>query len=191
MWVSLIFLRLSFFTEWVRLIRRTCSRIFRRNRYRSSSSSTDRSDYRIHLHTPSKEFTELKTKPLERHPYQLGSLHLPQMAIDLHSPLRSHHDDQNAILQQPQRPGSSRPGSRPGSSRPGSSRSNTLIKKKKISVEEILAMRRMEQEGSAGEYPGIQPMRITSLNSDRNNSDNDEPWPVYRFGQEERQWNRI
>jgi hypothetical protein len=58
-------------------------------------------------------------------------------------------------------------------------------------VEEILAMRRMEQEGASGEYPGIQPMRITSLNSDRNNSDNEEPWPVYRFGQEDRQWNRI
>jgi len=51
---------------------------------------------------------------------------------------------------------------------------------KKISVEDILAMRRMEQGNQEGnrEYPGIQPTKLTPIAREEGKL------PTYRFGQE-------
>jgi hypothetical protein len=107
------------------------------------------------------------------------------MAIDLHPPLHTKSESQSAILFEPARPGSARP----GSSRPGSQRSNTLVKKektRKVSVEDILAMRRLEQGSQQGsrEYPGIQPTKLTRIAGEE-----EYVWPTYRFG-EGNEWNR-
>jgi hypothetical protein len=56
-------------------------------------------------------------------------------------------------------------------------------KTKKLNVEDILAMRRMEGEQGNREYPGIQPTKITRIGSDNEMS----PLPTYRFG-EDREW---
>lgn len=183
--MSLIFLRLSFFPEWVKLIRRTFNKTFRKPRRPFRSSSQSNFFFEEEGRDPSKDYTDLKTKPLE-HPYRLGSLQFPKspLAMDLHPPLSSLQSDENtAILENPERPGSSRP----GSSRPGTARSNTLTKKdwsKKVSVEDILAMRRMEgDQGSSREYPGIQPTKITRMGSENEMT----TFPTYRFG-EEREW---
>jgi hypothetical protein len=91
------------------------------------------------------------------------------------------------------RPGSSRP----GSARPTSQRSNTLgkpntlVKKdktKKISVEDILAMRRLEQgsQQTDREYPGIQPTMITRMTEESEGA-----WPTYQFGQDGNGWNQV
>jgi hypothetical protein len=59
---------------------------------------------------------------------------------------------------------------------------------KKVNVEDILAMRRMEQGAvdSSKEYPGIQPMRLTSSPTQVMKGE----WPTYRFGQESEEWHR-
>ena len=177
----------------MKLIRRTFNRIFRRPRRPARSSSQTNFFFEVEEgRDPSKEYADLKTKPLDN-PYRLGSLQFPKspLAIDLHPPLATlQTDDTAAILENPERPGSSRAGS---ISRPGTARSVTLSKKeknKKISVEDILAMRRMEGEQGNREYPGIQPTKITRMGS--NNEINvSSSLPTYRFG-EEREWpNRI
>ena len=177
----------------MKLIRRTFNRIFHRPRRPPRSSS--QTDFFFEVEEgrdPSKDYTDLKTKPLDN-PYRLGSLQFPKspLAIDLHPPLATlQTDDTAGILENSERPGSSRAGS---VSRPGTARSATHSKKeknKKISVEDILAMRRMEGEQGNREYPGIQPTKITRMgsNSEMNVSSS---LPTYRFG-EEREWpNRI
>jgi len=52
---------------------------------------------------------------------------------------------------------------------------------RKISVEDILAMRRMEHSNEEGirEYPGIQPTKLTRMTGE-----DEGKWPTYRFGQE-------
>lgn len=180
--MSIIFLRLEFFPEWVGLIRRTTSRV-RHGHKSSTSSSSNHSDFFIHLHLPSRDFVDIKTTPLES-PYRSNGFRLPKLQLDLHPPHHTLSDSKSSIFSEPPRPESIRPGSaRPSSSRPGSQRS-TLTKKdrpKKLSVEDILAMRRLEQSSEQGtrEYPGIQPTKLT-----RATGGSDEIWPTYRFGEE-------
>ena len=193
MWVSLIFLRLSFFPEWIRLIRRTFARIrYRSPRTSSSSAHSNRSDFLIHLHTPSKDFVSTKSTPLEM-PYQHNGFQFPKMGFELHSPAHTKSESQATIIANAMRPGSSRP----GSARPTSQRSNTLgkpntlVKKdktKKISVEDILAMRRLEQgsQQTDREYPGIQPTMITRMTRE-----SEGKWPTYQFGQDGNGWNQV
>ena len=172
--MSLIFLRLSFFPEWGRLIRRLLNRA-RHGRQRRRSESSGRSDFLIHLHTPSKDFVNINNTTLET-PY---SSRYTNMSIDLHPPLHTKAESQASIGSEPPRPSSSRP----STARPGSQRSNTLLRKdrgKKISVEDILAMRRMEEGNQEGnrEYPGIQPTKLTRIVGDEGKL------PKYQFGQE-------
>lgn len=173
--MSLIFLRLSFFPEWGRLIRRLLNRA-RQGLQDRRSASSGRSDFFIHLHTPSKDFVNVNNTTLEN-PY---SSRYANMSIDLHPPLNAKCESQASIGSEPPRPSSSRP----STARPGSQRSNTILRKdrgKKISVEDILAMRRMEQGNQEGslEYPGIQPTKVTRIVGDEGNL------PKYQFGQEE------
>ena len=59
-----------------------------------------------------------------------------------------------------------------------------------MSVEDILAMRRMEQDSwQTREYPGVQPTKITRTYSPT--TDEAGPWPMYRFGEEHGDWNRV
>jgi len=185
--VSLIFLRLSFFPEWIRLIRRTFTQIRSRNHRTSSSSShSNRSDFLIHLHTPSKDFVSTKSTPLET-PYQHNGFQFPKLGYDLYPPAHTKSESQATIIANAMRPGSSRP----GSARPTSQRSNTLVKKeksKKISVEDILAMRRLEQgsQQTDREYPGIQPTKLTRMTGESEGT-----WPTYQFGQDRNGWNQV
>ena len=130
------------------------------------------------MHTPSKDFVQLKAAAIEPSYQPRGSLNIPNhMKYDLHPPLHTKTDSQATFLSD-LRPGSSSQGG--SRSRPPSQRSNTLVKKdrtKKLSVEDILAMRRLEQGSAHGnrEYPGIQPTKVTRLPSDE-----EATWPAYR-----------
>jgi hypothetical protein len=144
--VSLIFLRLSFFPEWVNLIQRTFTRIRQEKEPPSSSASSVRSDFLIHLHTPSENVINIKTIPLETS-YQSRSFLYPR--IDLHPPLHDKSESQATILSDVVRPGSARQ----ANVRSGSQRSNIRVKKdksKKITVDDIIAMRRLEQSSAQG-----------------------------------------
>jgi len=186
-WVSLIFLRLSFFPEWIRLIQRTVTRIrYRNHRTSSSSSHSNRSDFLIQLHPPSKDFVRkdfvtTTTTPLET-PYQHNGFQFPKMGFDLDTPTHTKSESQATIITDAMRP---------GSARPASQRSNTLVKKdkaKKINVEDILAMRRLEQGSQQGtrEYPGIQPTKIAQITGEREGI-----WPTYQFGEGGNGWNQV
>jgi hypothetical protein len=126
-------------------------------------------------------------------PYQHNAFQFPKMGFELPSPAHTKSESQATIIANAVRPGSSRP----GSARPTSQRSNTLgkpntlVKKdktKKISVEDILAMRRLEQgsQQTDREYPGIQPTMITRMTAEGEGS-----WPTYQFGQDGNGWNQV
>ena len=107
------------------------------------------------------------------------------MSIDLHPPLHVKPESQASIVSEPPRPTSSRP----STARSTSQRSNTLKKKdrgNKISVEDLLAMRRMEQVNQEGdlEYPGIQTTKLTRIAGDEGKL------PTYQFGQEGHDWDK-
>src|SRR2546423_914445 len=168
-----MFLRLSFFPEWVKLVRRTFKRLASKHN-RSSSSSSRVSDFQIHLHTPSRDWIDLKAK--SEKPYPLQSYQFPgrHQSVELHAPPHSRTESRTAILSDPGRPGSARP----ESSRPDTAQSNNLAQKdrsKKVSVDDILAMRRVESGSQQGirEYPGVQPTKITRLTGE-----DDSVWPI-------------
>ena len=115
------------------------------------------------------------------------------MGFDFHSSVHSKSESQATTISDVMRPGTGRP----GSSRPGSQRSstfnkpNTLVKKektKKVSVEDLLAMRRLEQASHVEnrEYPGVQPTKITRITGEGEGT-----WPTSQFGQNENGWNRV
>jgi hypothetical protein len=111
-------------------------------------------------------------------PYQPHGLELPILPFDLHPPFHTQSESESSIFSEPLRPGSGRP----SSSRPTSQRSTTVLKKdriKKVNVEDILAMRRMEQgnEQGARQYPGIQPTKLSRT------VDSEEALPTFRFGE--------
>lgn len=160
------------------MFQRTTSRIRYGHKARTLSSSSSRKDYLVHLHTPSKDFATINNISLET-PYQPDGFELPIMPFDLHPPLHTQSESESSIFSEPLRPGSGRP----SSSRPTSQRSTTVLKKdriKKVNVEDILAMRRMEQgnEQGARQYPGIQPTKLS-----RTTVDSEETWPTFRFGE--------
>lgn len=106
------------------------------------------------------------------------------MSGGLHPPTHSRTGSQVAILSDPDRPGSGRP----GSSRPDTAMSNSTATKdisKKVSVDDILAMRRLESRSQQGirEYPGVQPTKITRLTGE-----DEAVWPAYQLGQDD--WSR-
>lgn len=176
--MSLIFLRLEFFSEWAKLFRRIISHTRYRHKARTLSSSSSRKDYLVHLHTPSKDFANINTMSLET-PYRSHGFELPILPFDLHPPLHAQSESESSIFSEPPRPGSGRP----SSSRPTSQRSTTVLKKdrsKKVNVEDILAMRRMEQGNEQGDrqYPGIQPTKLS-----RTAGNGEEAWPTFRFGE--------
>jgi hypothetical protein len=109
------------------------------------------------------------------------------MGFDLHPPAHTKSESQATIIGDAMRPGTARP----GSGRPSSQRSNTLLKKekvRKISVEDILAMRRLEQgsQQTDREYPGIQPTMLTRMAGE-----GEGMWPTYQFGQDGKGWNQV
>ena len=185
-----MFLRLSFFPEWVKLFRRTFKRLASMHRSkdnRSSSSSSRVSDFQIHLHTPSRDWIDLKAK--SEKPYPLKSYLSPgrHQSVELRAPPHSRTDSRTAILSDPGRPGSARP----ESSRPDTAQSNNLAQQdrsKKVSVDDILAMRRLESGSQQGirEYPGVQPTKIS-----RFTGEDESVWPIYQFGQENRYRDRL
>ena len=163
------------------MIHRTITRVrYRNHRTSSNSSHSNRSDFLIHLHTPSKDFVATKSTPLET-PYQHSGFQFPKLGFEMYSQPHKKSESQATIISD---------ATRPGSARPTSQRSNTLVKNqkaKKINVEDILAMRRLEQ-GSPGtrEYPGIQPTKITRMTGE-----NEGTWPTYQFGQDGNGWNQV
>jgi hypothetical protein len=175
-----MFLRVSFFPEWVKLFRRTFKRLTsnRSKDNRSSSSSSRQADFRIHLHVPSKDWIDLKVD--SKKPYHLKSHQLPgrHQSVEIHPLPHSRTESRAALLSDPGRPGSARP----GSSRPDTAQSNNLGQKdrsKKVNVDDILAMRRLESGSRQGirEYPGVQPTKIT-----RFLGEDESAWPTYQFG---------
>ena len=115
------------------------------------------------------------------------------MGLELLASAHTKSESQRTIIADAMRPGSARPGSsRPASQRSNTlGKSNTLVKKdkgKKVSVEDILAMRRLEQGSEQGnrQYPGIQPTRITQIPGQ-----SEGIWPTYQFGQDRDGWNRV
>jgi len=185
-----MFLRVSFFPEWVNLFRRNFKRMKSKGRYkdnRSSSGSSRRSDFQIHLHTPSKDWLDLNAKAEK--PYQLRSHPFSGKGVsaDLHLPPHRRTESRSAILSDPDRPGSARP----GSSRPATAQSNLMAKterSKKVSVDDILAMRRLESgsQNTIREYPGVQPTKITRLTGE-----DEAVWPTYQFGMDEGSGQRV
>ncbi len=100
----------------------------------------------------------------------------PKTAFDIETPVS------NDSIDGPQA-SSGRPESNGmGGSRPGSQRSNTFAKKerlKKVGIEDILAMRRMEQGGQEDneEHSETQPSKAVKTRKHRG-----EVWPTYQFG---------
>ena len=129
------------------------------------------SSFLMQLHTPTKELETQHPQTLPTFSFQ--SFHRDDMqGVDLHPPpFHQKSESQNPILSEPVRPGSSRP----------SLSSQRSKKSKKISVEDILAMRRVEagSRTEQREYPGFQPIRLT-----QSPIPDDRAWPTYRFGQD-------
>jgi hypothetical protein len=143
-----------------------------------ASSTSSRSNIVVHLHTPSRD---LKNASRFERLYQTQIRLFPRMSFDIPtSPSINSIDDQ-----QPSGPESGHPESnRTESSRPGSQRSATFVKKekmKKVGIEDILAMRRMEQgeQDDDEEHPETQTTKVVVTPSQR-----EEVWPTFQFGHE-------
>jgi len=165
-WVSVLFLRTSFFPEWAQIFRRNFKRMISKGGHnRSSSGSSRRSEYQIHLHTPSKDWIDLKVKSGKPHRSRSYKGTGNGGSVNSHSLVHSRTESGVAILSDPGRPGSVRLGSsRPGtpeSSGPGTRHDRS----KKVSVDYLLAMRRLEsgRRNEVQEYPGVQANQITRL----------------------------
>jgi hypothetical protein len=158
----------------VKLIKRTFIEIARRKGDRGSPHTSVRSGFVTY--TPMKDVFNLNTVPIESsYPLQLfGNQLQPDMGPPPPQLTRSDSNPSVPMLSDAARPGSSRPGSK-----------RSLMKK--VHVEDILAMRRMEQGVNESDrmYPGIQPMRLTVSPT----LEKRDGWPTYRFGEKLEEWN--
>jgi len=128
-----------------------------RNSQQSSSSST-RSEFLIHLHTPSKELVNVKTRPIDD--FRLHALGIPKA----YSPMHVKSESQGPILQD---------------SPPRPARSSTLLRKTKMNVEDILALRRLENNTSRQGGRTYPEGRVMSPENGQ-----EYGWPTYQFGSE-------
>ena len=141
----------------------------------SSSSTSTQSRYLTYLHSPGKDTFVVNTAPVEDS-YQLQPFG-NNMAVDLHPPFPSHVRSDSRVTTRTD------PGQL-GNSRPGSQRSAKKNSIKRVNVQDILAMRRMEQGGPDPnrDYPGIQPMRLTA--SPTFDGQSGEAWSGHGCGRE-------
>ena len=115
-----------------------------RNSQQSATGST-RSEFLVHLHTPSKELVNMNTRPLDE-PYYLHPLGIPKTYSPINS-IHSKSESQAPILwDSPPRP----------------ARASELLRKTKMSVEDILALRRLENNTSRQGERGYSGERVMS-----------------------------
>jgi len=141
----------------MRFLQRTVNRVRNpRNSHQSSASST-RSEFLIHLHTPSKELVNVKTRPIDE-AFRLHALGIPKV----YSPMHVKSESQGPMLQE---------------SPPRPARASELLRKTKMNVEDILALRRLENNTSRQGGSGYPDGRVTSPENGH-----EYGWPTYQFG---------
>jgi hypothetical protein len=111
----------------------------------------------IHLQTSNKDLANINSAPFKTLDHSLGH-QFSTLSYDLHPPPHNRTESLSTMFPELMRP-------------------NALINKdrpKKVSVEDILAMRRLDQGSvqSNPEYPGLQPTWVFG----------EEEWLTYRFG---------